>query len=73
MTNRLRRRCILLSYTHIPQDSIATLSGRIANHSQNIKTGSDTNTTVSLEVMASCCNLHTEREKLILIVTVFIS
>jgi len=43
----------------------ANLVGRITNHNQNIAAGvansSDTNSTVSLGGMASCCNLHRER------------
>jgi len=45
--------------------SIAILVGRTSNYNQNITAGvansSDTNTTVSLDGMASCCNLHRER------------
>jgi hypothetical protein len=43
----------------------STLPDRITNQNQNITTGvaisSDTKTTVSLDGMAGCCNLHRER------------
>ena len=45
--------------------NIATLAGMVSNTIQNITAdvanSSDTNTTVSLDGMASCCNLHRER------------
>jgi len=52
------------SHLHSSGHSIATLAGRTTNHNQNITAGvansSDTNTTVSLDGMASCCNLNRE-------------
>jgi hypothetical protein len=54
-----------VSHKHSSGHSIATLAGTITNHNQNITAGvansSDTNTTVSLDGMASCCNQHRER------------
>ena len=54
-----------VSHLHSSGHSIATLAGRINNHNQNIRGGvansSDTNTSVSLDGMASCCNLQRER------------
>jgi len=42
--------------------NIATFTGTITNHNQDIKTGvaksSDINITVSLDDIASCCNLQ---------------
>ena len=53
------------SHRHSSGHSIATLAGTITNHNQNIRTGvansSDTSITVSLDGMASCCNLHREK------------
>ena len=50
---------------HSSGHSIVTLVGRIINHNQNIITGvansSDTNITVRFDGMASCYNLHRER------------
>ena len=64
------------SCLHSTGHSNVTLARTITNHNQNTTTGvantSDTNTTVSLDGMASCCNLQREREKLILNVTVFV-
>jgi len=52
-------------HPHPSGHSIVTLAGRITNHSQNIKTAvanrRDTTTTVSLDGMTRCCNLHKER------------
>jgi len=49
------------SHQHSSGHSIATLAGLITNHNQNITAGvansSDINTTVSLDGVASCCNL----------------
>ena len=54
----------LVSHQHSSGHSIATLAGCITNNYQNITAGaaniSDTNTTVSLDGLASCCNLHRE-------------
>jgi len=53
------------SHMHSLGHSIATLAGWTTNHNQNVTAGvansSDTNTTVTLDGMASCCNLHRER------------
>ena len=55
------------SHLHPSGHCIATLAGRITNLNQNATTGvaksRDTNTTVSLDGMASCCNMHRERER----------
>jgi hypothetical protein len=52
------------SHNHSSGHSIATLAGTITIHNQNTTAGvansSDTNTTVSLDGMASCCNLQRE-------------
>ena len=54
------------SHLHPSGHRIVTLAGRITNHNQNTTAGvansSDTNTTVSLDGMASCCDLHRERK-----------
>jgi len=53
------------SYHHSTGHSIDSLVGWITTQNQNITEGlvnnSDTNTTVSLDGMANCCNLHRER------------
>jgi hypothetical protein len=53
------------SYQHSTGNCIANLIGWITIQNQNITAGveniSDTNTTVSLDGMASCCNLQRER------------
>jgi hypothetical protein len=52
------------SHLHSSGISIATLAGTITNHNQNITAGiansNDTNATVSLDGVASCCNLERE-------------
>jgi hypothetical protein len=57
---------ILLCHTCIPQDTVLPLLQTRSQPNHNIKAGvansSDTNTTFSLDVMASCCNLQRERE-----------
>ena len=62
------------SCLHFSGHSTATLAGTITNHNQNTRAGVansiDTNTTVSLDGMASCCDL--QREELILNVIVFV-
>jgi hypothetical protein len=53
------------SHVHLSGHINSILAGRITNQNQNITTGvaisSDTNTTVSLDGMTGCCNLHRER------------
>ena len=58
------------THKYVSEHIIATLASTITNHNQNIKAAfansnetnnRDTNTTVSLDGMASCCNLHRER------------
>ena len=68
-----------LSHVHFSGHSIATLTGTITNHNQNNTAGvaksTETNTTVSLGGVASCCNLQRERERergMILNVIVFV-
>ena len=51
-------RCFLGSHLHFSGHRFASLPGTITNHVAN---SSDTNTAVSLDGMASCCNLHIER------------
>jgi hypothetical protein len=62
-----------VSQLHSSGHPIATVAGRITNHNQDIAAdvanSSDTNSTISVEGMAGCCNLR--REKLMLIVTAF--
>jgi hypothetical protein len=57
-----------MSHSHPSGQSIATLVGTITNHSQNITAGvansKDSNSTVRLDGMASCCKL--QREKIVL-------
>jgi len=54
-----------VSHSHFSGHSTATFAGRITNHSQNATAGaansSDISTRVSLDGMASCCNLQRER------------
>jgi hypothetical protein len=54
------------SHQHPPGHSTATFAGGITNHNENITAGvansSDSNSTVSLDGMASCCNLQRERD-----------
>jgi len=63
-------------HSHSTGHSIATLAGTITNHNQNATAGvansSDTNTTVSLDGMASCCNLQREREEMIVNIIVLV-
>jgi hypothetical protein len=53
------------THRHTSGHSIFTLAGTITNHNQNKKAGvanrSNTNTTFSLDDMASCCNLQREK------------
>jgi hypothetical protein len=53
------------SFQHSTGHCVANLVGWITTQNQNITAGvadsSDTNTTVSIDGMASCCNLQRER------------
>jgi hypothetical protein len=54
-------------HLHSSGQRSATLAGRINNHNQKIKTAvannSNSNTTVSFDGMAKCCNLQKERNR----------
>jgi hypothetical protein len=55
------------AHLHPSGHNLAALARTITNHNQNmtagVATSSDTNTTVSLDGMSSCCNLHTESNR----------